>query len=85
MAHGSEKQDQPFLVTPHMGRFGLVFCHPDRIPRRVESIERGQCLVELVAQHENEIANATIGLSPFDEASGGKRWFVALRDGRRIG
>ncbi len=50
------------MMRPHMGAFLGDFRHPDRIARRVETVERGRVAVQLVAEHQHQATRAGLGM-----------------------
>jgi hypothetical protein len=54
--HASEKNRDPGLVGPDVGRFLGHLGHPHAVPRGLEPVEGGAPLVELVTEHEDKMA-----------------------------
>ena len=57
MAHRGEKERRARLARPHV--LGLLrhLRHPDRVARRIGAVERRRIRVQLVAEHQHQIAH----------------------------
>ena len=58
VTHRREEHRDPRLRAPDLGRLVRDFRHPHRVVCRIESVERSGLQVELVAQHDDETAQA---------------------------
>jgi hypothetical protein len=56
--HGGEKEREAPLVAPDLGGLLRVFRHPKRVRIRVEIIEHGGMVVQLIPQYQNQVARA---------------------------
>ena len=63
VAHGRKEECGPRLGGPDVVRFFRHFCHQYDVGRRIDVGKSGRVLVELVSQHEYEVAAAFHGLS----------------------
>lgn len=57
MPHRAEKESDPRLVRPDVGRLLCHLGHPDEILCRIEVVEKGRVTVELIAEDDREGAN----------------------------
>jgi len=57
MAHRREEECDAQLVAPDVRRLVRCLAHPDGIAARIEAVERGAVAVQLVAQHQDEVAH----------------------------
>jgi hypothetical protein len=58
MAHGGEEQHEALLVLGEIGRLLGGLGHQDRVAGGVEAVEGGAVGVELVAEDDDETAEA---------------------------
>ena len=56
MPHRGEEEGEAPLVLRHVGGFLAHLHHQHGILRRVEPVEGGAVAVELIAQHQHELA-----------------------------
>jgi hypothetical protein len=62
MPHGAQEHRNARLVRPHVGAFLGDFRHPHRIARRIETVEGGRILVQLVAEDQHQVTRAGLGM-----------------------
>ena len=56
VAHGTQEHGNALLGRPYMGGLFGYLRHPDYVLGGIETLQRGRLRVELVAQHDNEVA-----------------------------
>ena len=62
VAHRGQEHHRARLARPDMRRFLGHLGHPHRVVCGVEAVERGSVQVELVAQHEDQVAQFSVAV-----------------------
>ena len=67
MAHGRQEERRACLVAPDMGRFARRLDHQHPVAGRIETFESGRRVIELVAEHQHQVADFRHAGRPCDD------------------